>query len=609
MAANVRASLSLVRQGGLDGLSPWRIRRLARQARAEARTALEPFGYYSPTVSVDLEEPGADESVWRARVTIDPGEPVTVAAVVIEIRGPGAGARVFRDWRAQWPLAEGKRLDQRRYTEAKQALPRRAEAHGYLNGRWLEHRIRVDLAARTARIEMTFDTGRRAVLGEVEYCCDFLETATLERFRNFEPGEAYTAEAVEAFRRGLADSGYFKTAVVKERRHLDADPPRVDLYVELERRPPNSYFAGAGFGTDTGPRVQLQWDRHILNRHGDTLQLGLGAQQEDSEFTLRGEYRRPRGLDGGDFWFIDTTLQQEDDDFRFRRIGAGENVFERFDGSRRKLDLSGGVLSESTYFGAWPVERRVFMTFLDESFDAFNPGGFSPEQQRLLAETPALRAQLQTDQTLAAAGFSWQISRLRGTGFNTRGTRARLRALGSVEGLASDTSFLQAYLGVSNNLIIGDRHKLLFRGELGYTEASVRDIQVTLDDRSIDLSLTDLPERYRFETGGNNSVRGYGFEALSNNRNGSNHLLTASVEYELRIAEKWSIAGFFDMGNAFNDFTDPDLRAGAGVGVRYYTLIGPVRLDLARALDAAGDPVRIHLAIGVPLLSFGSDVL
>ena len=609
MADNVRAYLSLVQQGDLDGLSPWRIRRLARQAQTEARTALEPFGYYSPAVSVELEQPRAGESVWRARVTIDPGEPVIVAQVDIEIRGPGADAAVFRDWRDQWPLTAGERLDQRRYSEAKEVLPGRAEARGYLSARWLEHRIRVDRAAREARIEMVFATGPRAVLGEVEFCCDFIELATLERFRNFAAGDPYTAEAVEAFRRGLAGSGYFKTAVVKERRRLDADPPRVDLYVELEQRPRNSYFAGAGFGTDTGPRVQLEWDRHILNRHGDSLRLAVGAQQEDSEFNLRGEYRRPRGHDGGDFWFVDARLQQEDDDLRFRRVGADEAVFPAFDGSRRKFDVSGGVLSQATYFGDWPVERRVFMTFLNEKFDALDTGAHDPFQQRLLDANPALRPELQNEQVLAAAGFSWEIRQLRGSGFETRGTRAQMRVLGSVDGVASDTCFLQTYLGISHNRLLGERHKLLFNGEIGYTEASVREFTVALDDRSIDLSITELPERYRFKTGGDRSVRGYGYEALSNNRNGSNHLLTASAEYEYRVTESWSAAVFVDAGNAFNDFGDPSLRTGIGLGVRYYTLIGPVRLDLAQARDIAGKPLRIHLTIGAPLLSFGSDVL
>jgi translocation and assembly module TamA len=111
-----------------------------------------------------------------------------------------------------------------------------------------------------------------------------------------------------------------------------------------------------------------------------------------------------------------------------------------------------------------------------------------------------------------------------------------------------------------------------------------------------------LPDQYRFKAGGGNSVRGYGFEDLSNNDIGSNNLIAASAEVEFRVFDKWSLAAFADMGNAFNNWSDFELRTGAGIGVRWYSIAGAIRLDFAQALDIEGRPWHIHFTIGTPLL-------
>jgi translocation and assembly module TamA len=143
---------------------------------------------------------------------------------------------------------------------------------------------------------------------------------------------------------------------------------------------------------------------------------------------------------------------------------------------------------------------------------------------------------------------------------------------------------------------------------VGYTDALVDNLTITVPTPEdpggiqVDLSVTQLPNFYRFKAGGSQSVRGYAFESLSNNDIGSNHIITASVEAEFRFRDNWSAAAFFDIGNAFNDFSDPDLHKGAGVGIRWYSIAGPIRVDVAQAIDFEGRPWRIHFTIGTPLL-------
>jgi translocation and assembly module TamA len=116
---------------------------------------------------------------------------------------------------------------------------------------------------------------------------------------------------------------------------------------------------------------------------------------------------------------------------------------------------------------------------------------------------------------------------------------------------------------------------------------------------------TQLPASLRFFAGGDQSVRGYSYNTLGPTDAqgavvGGPHLLVGSVEYEHALASKWSAAVFFDQGNALNDFRDP-LKKGAGVGVRWRTPIGQIRVDVAAALSEPGRPRRFHISIGPDL--------
>jgi translocation and assembly module TamA len=70
----------------------------------------------------------------------------------------------------------------------------------------------------------------------------------------------------------------------------------------------------------------------------------------------------------------------------------------------------------------------------------------------------------------------------------------------------------------------------------------------------------------------------------------------------MKFLENWSAAVFVDVGNAFNDWAEPKLKLGAGVGLRWYSIAGPIRIDIAQGMDLEGKPWRVHFTIGTPLL-------
>ncbi len=599
---NVRLSVSLVRAERLDEVSVWRLRQMATDARSEVREALRPFGYYRSRVEVRLIEPDDEGQPWRATIRVEPGSPVRVHNLDLRIIGEGADDTELLEWRSEWPLPEGAILRHSMWESAWRDLERLARQRGYFQARFSTRRIEVDPDRGRADLRLIFETGPRYRFGTHKTPNTDFSARLINRLTIIAPGEPYDIKRLDEQREALARAGLWERVIVEEER--DETDHRVDLRYELETRSPNTYRATIGFGTDTGGRLQLGWKRHYLSSRGSRLDSGFGAQQRNNEFVLRSEYQHPRGSTPMDFLTAGAFLRREQDNFRFIDENRLEPIFDSFEGRREQSEISFGRLQERGWLPRTfdPVEERIFVSVLHESFDAFREARFSSENEALLAANPELEDILRTSTDTVAVGARWRLPNISGSGFYIQGQVIEARTLAAHDSLGSPVSFTQGYLSGRVHQLFGERHKLLLRGELGYTEARTRTLNLEIDDRTLELSITELPERYRFKTGGDRSVRGYGFENLSANRNGANHLIVGSVEYEYRVGENWSLAAFYDIGNAFNDFQRPKLRRGTGIGFRWYTLIGPLQIDVAKALDGLDDPWRVHFTIGTQLL-------
>jgi translocation and assembly module TamA len=173
-----------------------------------------------------------------------------------------------------------------------------------------------------------------------------------------------------------------------------------------------------------------------------------------------------------------------------------------------------------------------------------------------------------------------------------KGFRYNLETRGSGRTLGAETNFLQ-FLGSGNLLIpLTARLSLIPRVQLGVTWQKD--------------PLTDIPPSLRFYAGGDNSVRGYAYQSLgpkdaNGNVIGGKNLLVGSLELEYAVTKNWSMAFFYDAGNAFNNFEDLTWPQSAGLGVRYYTPVGPIRVDLARQINVENPGFRLHVGIGFVL--------
>jgi translocation and assembly module TamA len=598
MLTDVRNRVGFLQVLGETRLSRRRLERLSERAEREALLALRPFGYYHASARAETVETAPGK--WQLTVAVDPGPPVTVEAVQIEVTGAGAGLAELQEWRRYWPLRIGQVLDQTVWEAEKQAALDVAEMHGYLGAEFTEHRIELDLERRLASTWLLLDTGPQAVMGEVRFEQDAVRAGILELLPRFNEGQAYDAWLLEKLRLDLWRTGYFENVEIIEERRLEEDPPKVNLVVRAVPRVPNTYQGTLGYGTDTLIRVQLAWSRYLLSERGDSLDMRLGWQERFNQYSFRSNYRLPRHSRAREYWTTDLLVNRQKQDVRVKESDTSEDYIDLTSGNVTDYSLKAGRLVVRDLERGY---QQVFETWYGQyvyetvSYDLESVARATP-----LAEPEnELRPYSETASALSV-GINWDWPNIRGSAFQTVGHHHRAWVAVANQAWGSDREFNQLYVSSSWHRLLGDRLKLLLRGEVGYTDARVNEFELELPDRSFPLSVTELPNLYRFKAGGSRSVRGYAFESLSNNGIGSNNIVTASAEIEMNFRRDWSLAAFFDAGNAFNDWGEFELRKGAGVGIRWYSLVGAVRLDVAQALDLDGEPWRVHFTIGTPLL-------
>ncbi len=596
--ANIRSHIEAFRLGKPKLGSDADNDELIEDAVRKTRQAMRPYGYYEPVIDARIIGAAGDEPVLEVRV--QPGPPIVVADVALDVLGEGAGHRDISAWRNSWPLVRGQVLDQTVWEDAKQQALELAEQHGYLSAEYIEHSVEIDLEKRAANLRLVLDTGQRYVFGEVTFGEHVLRPGIVEYIPRFRKGDPYLRHLLDKFRADLWKTGYFNEVEVEERRNTDTSPPQVDLSVEVRTDRRNSYQGSLGYGTDSGVRLQLQGSRQPMSSRGDRIDLGIGWQEKNDELSLRSTYRIPRPMRARQFWTADLILKNENQDLVVRR-GIDDQPTRVARGKVNEYHLRTGRLKiRNRKGGQQQAFETLFVQFLNGRRDLF-PVETIPDMVALSTDPDRSRFLRGIDNTVSF-GIDYDLVAVTDKAWKARGRRDRGWLFTSSKAFGSDTEFTQVYFSTRRSYLRGERWKVLLRAEAGYTDAAVDKFSVDIDNQPLDMSVTRLPNFYRFKAGGSSSVRGYGFETLSNNLIGSNHIFTASAEVEFKVLENWSGALFFDTGNAFNEWSEPELRKGVGVGVRWYSIAGPIRVDFAKALDLEGQPWRLHLTIGTPLL-------
>jgi len=317
---------------------------------------------------------------------------------------------------------------------------------------------------------------------------------------------------------------------------------------------------------------------------------------------LQANYRLPRKTNPHQFWVASTGINSEKQTLKVSKEGDLEDRFNLARG--RIFDYSlrlGKTRARNMQGGFQQLFETVYIQYLREIADFDLIDNVDPLRAEIADLDPTNNFLDQTSNSLAA-GVEWDWPEIRGNGFQTAGHHERAWMFTSNDVWGSEVEYSQIYFSSRWNLFAGEKWKFLLRARLLIVTPTLNKPLFKRLKVICCLEVTELPKLYRFQAGGSRSVRGYSFESLDNNGLGSNNVFTASAEAEYHFHESWSAAAFVDTGNAFNDWSKPDLKLGTGVGIRWYSIIGAVRLDFAQGWDLTGDPWRIHLTIGTPLL-------
>jgi translocation and assembly module TamA len=571
--------------------------RLKGEVKRRSGEAMRVYGYYEPEITVTVA--GKEAKKKAVSVAIKPGERVSIETLAITLEGDAKDDPPFRKAVDDFPLKEGDPLLHAPWDKLRGQLSGTALERGYFDWRFAQRRMEVRPYKQSARLYLDFDSGPRYRFGDVVISGSHIEPARLEAMRTFDTGEPYLARSIAEYNQRLAETGWFRSVMVRPRfdsiQELaltssegtqnwwdraaiarqqsgpqDGEPDRQEQAPRLERdalssamrlyRQENTqlpvdvvvepadrhqFEVGVGYATDVGPRLRFGWNQPWINRYGHSLDHDLYISAPEQRFS--GTYNVP----------LEDPLR---DSYRLQY-----GIKNLDDGDTQSLEGTVELARRWQFDNDWVQSVYVRTTYED-----FTQGG---ESEKVWIYYP---------------GIQWTRTRTRQQRFPTWGDRQQLSIEYSDTAWGSDAQFLRLTGDTEWIRMLGDKNRFVGGISVGAIET---------DDFS------KIPPSLRFFAGGDNSVRGYSYESLSPRNakgklRGGQQMLTASAEYQRNVTGDWWAAAFVDTGDAFDNWGPDGLQTGAGLGVRWISPVGPIRLDVAHPFDDDDNDWRLHFSIG-----------
>jgi translocation and assembly module TamA len=530
---------------------PAEVQRQFKQGEQDIRNALQPFGWYQPTIKSELRGARPD---WTAAYTVDAGPETTIRKVDIVIDGEGKTHEPLQRIVGRPRMRVGERVKHEEYEDLKSRLQQAALSGGYLDVTFTRRELRVDPEASSAEVLLTLDTGPRWYFGEITIDQQDLDDAFLRRYLRADTGAPFDTEQLLATQFELTDLDYFQTVEIETQKDKAGADRHIPIVIHAKPKKPQVYKFGVGYGTDTGARALAGVEFRRLNRSGHKLRIDLRPSEHIS--TAIAEYKVPYGRRAGDnFSFPVQFLRQ---DFQ----GIDETLYSVGAAYNRQL-------------GKW--QRRYYLTYTHDRYT-------------LQDDPPATSI-------LLTPGVSFSRTQVNDPIFPRRGWFLYLDLHGASKTALSDTDFIEGLVRIRAVtplpfLTPAQRRRLRLLARAEYGAAAVGEFQ-------------ELPPSQRFYAGGDESVRGYAYHSLGPTDDqgrvvGGRYLATGSLELEWSVYKNYGLAAFVDAGGADND-PNIEPHVGAGFGLRYRAPFGAIALDLAHPFDQDETPVRLHLGVRVGL--------
>lgn len=647
LSANIKAKLSSFTQESFADFPA-----ALPQLRTLSNQAAQAVGFYNAEFKFEKL------SDSRVRVNVVPNPPVAIKQQNIEFTGEGQYEAQFQVIGVLPDQEVDDVFNHGLYEQTKKRITDAATDNGYFDSYWRLHDVKVAQPQNTADINLRYETGERYKLGAVEFRMsdpnqEFpLDMDILQSMVTWQENADYTFWRVNGLANNLTNSRYFNYTLVDTIRpdpveHPLELPPDIQALVDqqklslgdatvtdkkqvassqevtqsvvneaefagteegpanenlrtlqvqqenkqteeerfkeqarIDKKIPvivtlnadrlNSAEVGAGYGTDTGVRLRGQYRRAIVNKRGHSFDANL--ELSEIRQAIDGRYNIPYNHPLNDYVALVGGYEREERDDVAQ--GSGLLIESAVAGADRVIKNPMGSWQHT--FGLRYRLDRLTETgdvFLDNVPDAFIANG-DVEQQSLL--------------------LGYEISR---TDSNRRVNPSKgFRQIYKVE-LGSESLLSDADLAIFNagwrfiySMGENDNHQFVGRSDLGYI--------YTEDFKKV-------PYNLRYFTGGDQSLRGFDYKSLAPQidgfKIGGQALAVGSLEYNYQFKEGWRAAVFSDFGNAYDTDFSNDTEYSVGLGVRWASPIGPIRIDVASGISDDNHPIRLHFFIGSQL--------
>jgi translocation and assembly module TamA len=549
---------------------------LKRRAEAdlpEMEKVLRSFGFFRGTVTLKIlpPEPGYvpdpdnvqrgpdEEAPPRKPVSVqfhmDPGPRFTFGqpSIVLDKDVPAGVPEPPNP--EEVGILDGAPYSAKQVVEAGNAVINHYKNGGYPFARMARREVVADFA--TNRVEISFQVtpGPHAVFGDTRIAgLDRLDPAYVRRLIPWKAGEPYDVRLINKARRILFDTNLFGMVDFENPDKTD-DQGRLPITVQLKERAPRTIRLGLEYTTDYGPGVNGTWTHR--NLFGMAEKFTTGAVLNSKTRTAFAQFDKPMFLDKDNTFIAQGAVNDETTDAYDARSGDASTVLKR-------------------------QFTREFMA----------GGGVGFRYSRVTEKAGNQRDTYQLAYLPLTAIYDTRKDLLN----PTQGVELSLTTAPYQDVNDADIRFFRYLLSGSiyYNFDSGDKTVLALRTAFGQIYG---------------ISHDQMPADLRFYAGGGGSVRGYAYQMAGPVQGktplGGLSTLTFSVEMRFRITDTIGLVPFLDGGTVFldrvPDFGDQDMLYGAGLGLRYYTAIGPIRLDVAFPInkrEGVDDSFQLYVSIG-----------
>ncbi|PTO86231.1 hypothetical protein CWN98_14375 [Vibrio splendidus] len=514
------------------------------QSRLESliKEALNALGYYHPKITFTHSEDDTEMTV-----TVEPGEPVVIYTSDIVLTGEAKDDPDFLALIAKSSLSKGSTLNHGNYDSLKSSIRNLGLAKGYFDGAYDLSKLEVAPELNRAYVRLHYNSGIRYHFGTTQVTGSQIEEDKVQSLKPFEDGEPYSITKVGEYNQNLSNTDWFSSVFVEPDLSQLGEGREIPMKVSLAPQARNQIETGIGVSTDLGVKGTLKWKKPWVNEQGHSFNSSLSISKPEQ--TITATYKIPLDDVLNDYYQVKYGMKNLDN--RDTKSLESNLALERY----WRLD------------NGW--QRTVFIRYLVENYEQ----GLQDDLAQFVLP-----------------GISFSRTRTRGGSMPMWGDKQTIMVEAGDDTLLSETKVVRFQGQTAWIRSIGDNHRGLTRLQFGGNFADEFD---------------KLSPSLRFFAGGDNSIRGYGYESISPRDEsgaltGAKFIATSSFEYQYRLVGNWWGAAFYDIGDAFND--KPEWKHGTGVGVRWASPVGPVSLDFAWGLDAEkGDEFQLHFSLGPEL--------